>query len=102
MNDKDEGEYITTLLKAINGGSINSDYNNVLYDILDTAYTSPAWNGTTSINASSSFKDKITPALEIKDGTVKIGSLEMDAEEFETCLRYLMKITKDAQPENFI
>ena len=43
-----------------------------------------------------------TPSFAIHEGTVQIGNLKMDVEQFESCLRHLMELTKEAKPEDFI
>lgn len=42
------------------------------------------------------------PTIQISEGNVKIGDLEMSVEHLELCLKHLMKLTKDEHPEEFI
>lgn len=97
MNDEKEYD-ISTLLKAINGGS--SIIGDMIFDATDYAVKVDNGNGWSTVN--STISQSAPHALEIREGTVKIGNLIMEVEQFETCLLHLLEITKQAKPEDFI
>lgn len=100
MNDeKDEikAYNIEYVSNVINGGSIGD----ILYDINTNAITVNTGSQYSNITFSNPSIPH-PPTLTLKDGVVKIGDLEMEVEQLEVCLRYLLKITKDANPEDFI
>lgn len=88
----------------------DEDAEKILYDLSTTLDTigSMYWDNTThsisAVGANSSFNvDKNEHAIELRgEGTVKVGELIISVPQFETCLRHLLKITKDASPEEFI
>ena len=94
MND--EKEYgISTLLNAINGG-----IGDMMFDATD--YTVKVNNGNSWSVVDSTISQVVPHALEIRDGTVKIGNLVMEVDQFETCMRHLLELTKQSKPEEFI
>jgi hypothetical protein len=95
MND--EKEYsISTLLNAINGG-----IGDMMFDATD--YTVKVNNGNHWSTVTNSVTQPMTThALEIPQGTVKIGNLVMEVDQFETCMRHLLELTKQSKPEEFI
>jgi hypothetical protein len=96
MNDEKEYD-ISTLLKAINGSSIIGD---MIFDPTDYAVKVNTGNSWSTVDANIS---KIEPhTLEIREGSIKIGSLVMEVEQFETCIRHLLEMTKRDKPEEFI
>lgn len=100
MNDeKDEiKEYsIAGISNIINGGPIGD----ILYDINTNSIAINTGSSYQNI-AMSTVNISPTPALTLKDGTVKIGEFEIEVEQLEACLKHLLKITKDANPEEFI
>lgn len=80
---------------------IDYDYGTIMSKLVHSGgYNVNSLVNITPINNSTTIKkDNI---LQIDYGTIKIGNLEMEVEQLEICLRYLLNITKDAQPENFI
>ena len=59
------------------------------------------------LNANTTWVGPPEPALiqetdEAGNQFVQLGELRMPLDEFETCLRYLQKITREGVPEEFI
>lgn len=95
MDDKEQ-EDIHTYVNRIGAGVMG----NILYDI--NSNTVSVYDGTSYTLAASNAFTPEPYTLQIKEGNVKIGNLVMDVDDFETCLRHLLKITKEAKPEEFI
>lgn len=101
MNDEKEDEELTYNVEEysqmINGGTLGD----IFYDI--NTNTVSVNNGTTySSIVLSAPPSTPAPVLTLQDGIVKIGNLEMNIDDLEVCLKHLLKITKDANPEDFI
>lgn len=100
MNDEKDDELTYNVAKysqMINGGILSD----ILYDINTNSISVNTGSQHSNITFSSPSIPN-PPALTLKDGVVKIGDLEMEVDQLEVCLKYLLKITKDANPEDFI
>ena len=99
MNDETEKVYdISTILNSINGSSIIGD---LMFDATD--YTVKVNNGNSWSAVTNSVTQPMTDhAFEISQGTIKIGNLVMEVDQFETCMRHLLELTKQSNPEEFI
>jgi hypothetical protein len=99
MNDEDEINEITiTTIPGQNIGDIWFDSNQASYVINTGAGNSVVTSS--YVNSNITFTEP--NALEINAGKIKIGELIMEVEQFETCLRHLLEITKREKPEEFI
>ena len=78
----------------------------------DKLFDATAANAVTALsadvlNANTTWAGPPEPALiqetdEAGNQFVQLGELRMPLDEFETCLRYLQKITREGVPEEFI
>lgn len=66
---------------------------------LKTPITSTYTN--TRLMLSSIYTNQTSP-LTYQPTYITIGKLKLTQEEYETCMRYLLEITKQAKPEEFI
>lgn len=100
MNDETEDINEITI-STIAGQNIGD----IWFDASQSSYVINTGSGN-SVVTSSYVNSNITfaepNALEIKAGKIKIGELTMEVEQFETCLRHLLEITKREKPEEFI
>lgn len=86
----------------------NVNIGDVLLDLSTNTYSICVDNGS-YVDSVASWSAMNIPIKETEYGLsidatakVKIGDLVITGEEFETCVRHLLKITKDANPEEFI
>lgn len=99
MNDeKEDANEMTITMDGTAIGDIWFDTNQSAYVINTGASNSVI----TSNYANSNITFTEPNALEIKAGKIKIGELTMEVDQFETCLRHLLEITKREKPEEFI
>lgn len=102
MNDgKEDNEdtLATYLPKIASGATVGGVIGDTIYDTLTNTISINTGNGYSNISVGSVNS---APADIIIDGSIKVGELVMEVDQFETCLRYLLEITKQAKPEEFI
>lgn len=99
MNDeKEDANEMTITMDGTTIGDIWFDTNQSSYVINTGTGNSVISNGYANSNITYTEPN----ALEIKAGKIKIGELTMEVDQFETCLRHLLEITKREKPEEFI
>ena len=99
MDDKEENtdEIVISSTIGNNIGDIWFDSTQASY-VINTGIS----NSVLTASSQSSYTFQEPNALEIKSGKIKIGELVMEVDQFETCLRHLLEITKREKPEEFI
>jgi hypothetical protein len=58
--------------------------------------------GTYASNAVAGYSSPLTGNIDFGTDKIKIGELEMTYDEFESCIKYLLELTKKEKPEEFI
>ena len=104
MNDETEdiNEITINTIPGQNIGDIWFDSNQSSYVINTGVGNSIVTSSYVNVNGNSNVTFTEPNALEIKAGKIKIGELTIEVEQFETCLRHLLEITKKEKPEEFI
>lgn len=102
MNDETEdiNEITISTIPGTNIGDIWFDTNQSSYVVNTGSGNSVITSSYVNSNSNITFTEP--NALEIKAGKIKIGELVIEVEQFETCLRHLLEITKREKPEEFI
>jgi hypothetical protein len=102
MNDEGTEKILYDLSTSLaNIGDLHYDITNNTVSVCTTAGA----NGSSYANLSimGTQQRPIEEVLSIEgDGTIRIGETRMSVPEFEACMKHLLKLTKDANPEEFI
>lgn len=98
MDDKEENTD-----EIVISSTIGNNIGDIWFDSSQSSYVINTGLSNSVISAGQSTYTFNEPnALEIRSGKIKIGELVMEVDQFETCLRHLLEITKREKPEEFI